>query len=186
MLLFNPFQFNVLLFLHTTGRSQHKDAETRSALVFDQAVRDGAKPNVITYSSLLSALSRSRWVSHWNRFQQWYSKRERRKRKEKHWSVPIYIIIKINITSSNSIVLSVLSLLYCTAARDKNAPFRADTVFENMIEAGVQPDTMAWTILITIWSRSRLVEKENKVQEIFMRYVHTSHGFCSLPLLCLA
>ena len=53
--------------------------------------------------------------------------------------------------------------------RDKNAPFRADTVFEKMLEAGVHPDTMAWTILITIWSRSKLAEKENKVQDIFMR-----------------
>lgn len=46
--------------LQCAVRSLHKDAEERSALVFEQAVRDGAKPNVITYSSLLSALSRSR------------------------------------------------------------------------------------------------------------------------------
>ena len=56
-------------------------------------------------------------------------------------------------------------------------------MFENMIEAGVQPDTMAWTILITIWSRSRLIEKENKVQEIFMRYVRTCHMASTFALL---
>ena len=109
----SSFRFNILFFLRSTGRSQHKDAEARSALVFDQAVRDGAKPNVITYSSLLSALSRSRWVSHWDHFQQWYSKKKRDKRQEKHWSIPIYFIIKINITLSDSIVLFVLRLLYC-------------------------------------------------------------------------
>lgn len=64
-----------------------------------------------------------------------------------------------------------LYLNFNISFRDKNAPFRADTVFEKMLEAGVQPDTMAWTILITIWSRSKLAEKENKVQDIFMRWV---------------
>ena len=41
-------------------RSNRKEAEERSASLFEQAIKDGAHPNVITYSSLLSALSRSR------------------------------------------------------------------------------------------------------------------------------
>jgi hypothetical protein len=69
--------------------------------------------------------------------------------------------------------------------RDKNAPFRADTVFEKMLEAGVQPDTMAWTILITIWSRSKLVEKENKVQDIFMRQVQLVFYCVTVKLVSL-
>lgn len=57
--------------------------------------------------------------------------------------------------------------------RDKNAPLRADAVFERMQDAGVEADTVAWTIMITIWSRSKLSEKESKVQEIFERYALT-------------
>lgn len=42
-----------------------------------------------------------------------------------------------------------------------------------MQDAGVEADTVAWTIMITIWSRSKLSEKESKVQEIFERYALT-------------
>jgi hypothetical protein len=45
-----------------------------------------------------------------------------------------------------------------------------------MQDAGVEADTVAWTIMITIWSRSKLPEKESKVQEIFERYALI---FCS-------
>jgi hypothetical protein len=76
------------------------------------ALADKVQPDVVTYSSLLSALSRS---------------------------------------------------------QDKDAPLRADEVFEQMLAAGVRADTMAWTILITIWSRSRppSPSKEDKVHEIY-------------------
>ena len=53
--------------------------------------------------------------------------------------------------------------------RDKNAPFRADSVFLEMQQSGIEPDTMAWTIMITIWGRCKLIEKEAKVQDLFER-----------------
>lgn len=84
-------------------------------MVFNRALKDGVRPNVITFSSLLSALSRS---------------------------------------------------------RDKHAPLRAADIFARMLEGHVVPDTTAWTILITIWSKSNLPEKEEKVQEIYEKMLH--------------
>ena len=42
------------------GRSGRPDAEPRARALLDRAQAAGLPPNVITYSSLLSALSRSR------------------------------------------------------------------------------------------------------------------------------
>jgi hypothetical protein len=80
----------------------------------------------------------------------------------------VYLICLINLSSS-SIHSSLLSAL--SKSNDKNAPLRADGVFEQMLSSGVQADTVAWTILITIWSRSKLKNKEERVQEIFERSV---------------
>lgn len=64
---------------------------------------------------------------------------------------------------------SLLSAL--SRSRDKNAPYRANEVFEQMLGAGIRADPMAWTILITLWSKSSIPNKENKVQQIFKRCV---------------
>jgi hypothetical protein len=49
-------------------------------------------------------------------------------------------------------------------------------VFEQMLGAGIRADPMAWTILITLWSKSSIPNKENKVQQIFKRYVQCTYG----------
>lgn len=54
-------------------------------------------------------------------------------------------------------------------SQDKNAPYRANEVFEQMLGAGIRADPMAWTILITLWSKSALPNKEAKVQQIFKK-----------------
>jgi hypothetical protein len=38
-------------------------------------------------------------------------------------------------------------------------PLRAQALFEEMRAAGVAVDTRAWTILLTIWARSKLPER---------------------------
>ena len=76
---------------------------------------------------------------------------------------------------------SLLSAL--SRSRDKNAPYRANEVFDQMLSAGIRADPMAWTILITLWSKSSLPNKEMKVQQIFKRYVIL---FFVFYLLCAA
>lgn len=48
-----------------------------------------------------------------------------------------------------------------------------------MLGAGIRADPMAWTILITLWSKSSIPNKENKVQQIFKRCVQ-----CTVQYTC--
>jgi hypothetical protein len=60
-------------------------------------------------------------------------------------------------------------------------------VFEQMLGAGIRADPMAWTILITLWSKSSIPNKENKVQQIFKRYLQCTNGsqYCRSSLFTL-
>ena len=68
---------------------------------------------------------------------------------------------------SSTILSSLLSAL--SRSQDKDAPYRANEVFDQMLGAGIHADPMAWTILITLWSKSALPTKEAKVQQIFKK-----------------
>jgi hypothetical protein len=82
-----------------------------------------------------------------------------------------------------SIASSLLSAL--SKSRDKDAPLRADEVFERMQASGIEADTVAWTILITIWSRSKLKNKEERVQQIFDRF-GKNDNYLVLCALCIS
>ena len=59
------------------------------------------------------------------------------------------------------------------------SPSLSRTLSLSRAGTGIRADTMAWTILITLWSKSKLPNKESKVQDIFKRYVrpyeHINH-----------
>ena len=79
---------------------------------------------------------------------------------------------------------SLLSAL--SRSKDPQAPYRASEVFEQMVQASVEPDTMSWTILLSIWARSSLPRHEQEAQAIFDRFISmgrmsTSAGFHPQP-----
>ena len=76
--------------------------------------------------------------------------------------------------STNSSTHYIINPIHHIYLKDPNAPYRASEVFEQMVQAGVQPDTMSWTILLSIWARSNLPRHEQEAQAIFDRMIAAS------------
>jgi hypothetical protein len=64
-----------------------------------------------------------------------------------------------------SSLMSVLS-----SCKGDEVPALAQRIFEEMVRNGIEPNRVAWCNLIGIWSKSKLPNKEEVVENLFSRY----------------
>ena len=126
--------FNILLDI--IGKSRKADAPEQAEKVLENMIALKLRPDISTYNAIIAAWGRS---SH--------PQAETRARRVFDRTIDDEQVEADTITYGS--LLSALS-----NSNDDNAAVRATEVFEAMLTAKVEPDTISWTILISVWARS--------------------------------
>mmetsp|Transcript_27550 Transcript_27550/g.37882 ORF Transcript_27550/g.37882 Transcript_27550/m.37882 type:complete len:1909 (-) Transcript_27550:548-6274(-) len=150
-------------------KSSDPNKEMTVQAIFKRMLHSGCAPNIITYTAMLSMWADSRntkasryVIEVFHSMQQTGVKFD-----TKAYSSLLQALGRAQMLSNDRKRLSNEE-----TGRDEtleDIPQRANEVFENMLAAGLKPDTTAYTILINIWSNSAVADKEERVQEIFHR-----------------